>query len=172
VTGSIVASSLSSLAPAGRRRRADRAGGTGSELSFLGFTLEGEECGADLHLVNQIVKPPPLTWVPRVRPHVLGVISIRGAVVTLVDLRQLLGLAPTAWPRSARVLLTTHRGEPIGLLVDSVTHVHRVAAEQFETGLALEESSRAEWVLGIARPDPATRVTIVDILGILAELMR
>ena len=171
MAGSLIASSLSSLAPANRKRRGDRSG-AGSGLSFLGFTLEREEYGADLNLVTQIVKPPPLTWVPRARPHVLGVISIRGAVVTLVDLRQLLGLSPTSWPRSARVLLTGHHGEPIGLLVDSVTHVHRVSVEQFETGLSLEESARTECVLGIARPDSSARVTVVDVRGILTELMR
>jgi len=171
VTGSLIIPAAS-LAPAPRKRRADRSGGARSDLSFLGFTLEQEDYGVDLNLVTQIVKPPPLTWVPRARPHVLGVISIRGAVVTLVDLRQLLGLIPSSWPRSARVLLTGHQGEPIGLLVDSVTHVHRVSVEQFETGLALEESARTECVLGIARPDSSARVTIVDIRGILTELMR
>ena len=168
---SIVPSSTS-LAPAGRKRRGDRGGAAGEGLSFLGFTLDGEEYGVDLNLVTQIVKPPSLTWVPRARPHVLGVISIRGAVVTLIDLRQLVGLAPTSWPRSARVLLTNHRGEPMGLLVDAVTHVHRVLMDQFETGLSLEESPRTECVLGLARPDPATRVTVVNVRGILAELIR
>ena len=172
MTDSLIVSPAASLGSRARRHRGDRGVGAGAALSFLGFTLEKEEYGADLNLVTQIVKPPPLTWVPRVRPHVLGVISIRGAVVTLVDLRQLIGLAPTSWPRTARVLLTRHEGEPIGLLVDGVTHVHRVSLEQYETGLSLEESSRTECVLGIARPDPSTRVTIVDVLGILSELMR
>lgn len=168
---SLVLPPLASLGPKPRRHRGDR-GGAGAALSFLGFTLEREEYGADLNLVTQIVKPPVLTWVPRVRPHVLGVISIRGAVVTLVDLRQLIGLGPTSWPRTSRVLLTSHGGEPIGLLVDRVTHVHRVSVEEFETGLALEESARTECVLGIARPNPTTRVTILDVVGVLTELMR
>lgn len=171
MTTSLIVPPSAPLGRQARRHRGDR-GGVGAALGFLGFTLEQEEYGADLNLVTQIVKPPPLTRVPRVRPHVLGVISIRGAVVTLVDLRQLVGLAPTFWPRTARVLLTIHHGEPIGLLVDAVTHVHRVSVEQFETGLSLEESARTDCVLGIARPDPATRVTIVDVVGILTELMR
>lgn len=156
-----------------RGDRTERRGAAGATaLSFLGFVLEAEEFGADLNLVAQIVKPPPLTWVPRTRPHLLGVISIRGQVVTLVDLRQLLGLPPTAWPKSARVLLVDRGGESIGLLVDAVTQVHRVAIEQFETGVSLDDDVRAEFVLGIARPDTALRVTVVDVLGILSELMR
>ena len=168
---SLIVPPRASLGPQPKRHRGDRSG-VGSALSFLGFTLENEEYGADLNLVTQIVKPPVLTWVPRVPPHVLGVISIRGAVVTLVDLRQLIGLSPTSWPRTGRVLLTSHKGEPIGLLVDRVTHVHRVSVDEFESGLSLEESARTECVLGIARPDPSTRVTIVDVVGVLTELMR
>jgi purine-binding chemotaxis protein CheW len=156
-----------------REKRTDRHGtANGAALSFLGFVLEAEEFGADLNLVAQIVKPPPLTWVPRARPHLLGVISIRGQVVTLVDMRQLLGMAPTAWPKTARVLLVDYGGEPIGLLVDAVTQVHRVSLEQFETGVSLDDEVRAEFVLGVARPDTAIRVTVVDVLGILSELAR
>ena len=147
-----------------RDKRTDRHGtASGAALSFLGFVLGAEEFGADLNLVAQIVKPPPLTWVPRAKPHLLGVISIRGQVVTLVDLRQLLGMAPTAWPKTARVLLVDYGGEPIGLLVDAVTQVHRVS---------LDDEVRAEFVLGVARPDTAIRVTVVDVLGILSELAR
>ena len=61
-------------------------------FGFLCFTLSGEEYGVDLKLVSQVVKPPPVTWVPRVSPHYLGVVSIRGEVITLVDLRQLVGI--------------------------------------------------------------------------------
>jgi purine-binding chemotaxis protein CheW len=171
VVGSISAPVV--VAPGRRPSRAERRGGADdTALSFLGFALAAEEYGADLNLIAQIVKLPPLTWVPRAKPHLLGVISIRGKVVTLVDLRQLLGLAPTAWPKTARVLLVDHEGEQMGLLVDAVTQVHRVSLEQFETGVSLEDATRAEHMLGIARPDGRTRVTIVDVLGILAELLR
>ncbi|MBW2277916.1 MAG: chemotaxis protein CheW, partial [Deltaproteobacteria bacterium] len=68
-----------------------------TEHGFLCFTLDGEEYGVDLNMIVQIVKPPPLTRVPRVRSHVLGVISIRGAVVTLIDLRLLMDLAASEW---------------------------------------------------------------------------
>ena len=70
-----------------------------------------------------MVKPPPVTWLPRVSPHYLGVVSIRGEVITLVDLRQLVGIESTEWPRSARVLIVDSTGEQIGLLVDQPARV-------------------------------------------------
>jgi purine-binding chemotaxis protein CheW len=171
VLGSIIAPIV--VAQEKRASRAERRGANDAPaLAFLGFTLGDEEFGADLNIVGQIVKPPPITWVPRAQPHLLGVISIRGKVVTLVDLRQLLGLEPTAWPKTARVLLMDRGGESMGLLVDAVTHVHRVSLDQFETGVALESGVSAEYVLGVARPAADVRVTIVDMLSILTELVR
>ena len=142
------------------------------EHGFLCFTLDGEEYGVDLHMIVQIVKPPPLTHVPRVGKHILGVISIRGAVVTLVDLRLLMGLAPSEWPRSARVLLVEMNEEQVGLLVDGVTQVRRLVDSALEKKPQLDDSQAAERVIYVARPDEETQVTVVDLVAVMAEAMR
>ncbi|MCP4680595.1 MAG: chemotaxis protein CheW, partial [Deltaproteobacteria bacterium] len=106
--------------------------GIGESKGFLCFKMDDREYGVDLNLISQIVRPPPLTWVPRVDPHILGIISIRGAVVTLVDLRQLMNLQPTSWPRAAKVLLVELEEEQIGLLVDNITQVRLIAPSDLE----------------------------------------
>lgn len=141
-------------------------------LVFLGFVLRDEEFGVDLHLVKQIVIPPPVTWVPRVQPHILGVISIRGNVVTLVDTRRLMGFEVSDRPKSARVLLVDVRDERIGLLVDEITQVRRVPVQAFEESPDLDEGSMTDHVVGIIRPDKQTQVTIIDLKEILLEAMR
>jgi len=149
-------------APHGRRK-------SSGDMGFLCFTLGREEYGIDLNLIKQIVKPPPLTWVPKARRSILGIISIRGSVITLLDARLLMGMAPTDWPRSARVLLVEIRGERVGMLVDAVTLVRRVSVADFEEDPALGERVGTEHVLGVIRPDPGVQITIVDIREILAE---
>ena len=148
-------------------------GGGGEEVThgFLCFRLGDEDFGVDLHLIKQIVKPPELTWVPRVERHILGVISVRGEVITLVDTRLLMEFEPTTWPRDARVLLVDHEGESIGLLVDSVTQVQRLGESLLERTDALPESAGAERVLFIARPNDETQLTVIDLGGMLAEWM-
>jgi purine-binding chemotaxis protein CheW len=160
------------MVPAGPGGRADGAADRDAEHGFLCFTLGEEEFGVDLNLIVQIVKPPPLTRVPRVGPHILGVISIRGAVVTLVDLRLLMGLPPSDWPRTGRVLLVETLDEQIGLLVDGVTQVRRLQEGLLERRPQLDDSQAAERVLYIARPDPATQVTVIDLGAILQEAMK
>lgn len=141
-------------------------------LAFLGFVLRDEEFGVDLHMVKQIVIPPPVTWVPRVQPHILGVISIRGNVVTLVDARRLMGFEESDRPNSARVLLVDVRDERIGLLVDKITQVRRVPVQAFEESPDLDSGSMTDHVVGIIRPDKHTQVTIIDLKEILLEAIR
>jgi len=143
-----------------------------AEHGFLCFVLDGEEYGVDLNMIVQIVKPPPLTCVPRVASHVLGVISIRGAVVTLIDLRLLMGLAPSQWPRGARILLVEMGDEQVGLLVDGVTQVRRLHENELEKKPQLDDSQAAERVVYVARPDEQTQVTVVDLVAVMSEAMR
>jgi purine-binding chemotaxis protein CheW len=145
---------------------------SGPEQGFLCFKLGEEEYGIDLYLIGQIVKPPPLTPVPRMPEHVLGVISVRGAVITLVDLRLLMGFEASVWPRTSRVLLVEVADEQIGLLVDAVTQVRRLTENTLEHKPQLDDSPAAERVICIARPDDSTQVTVVDLGAVLAEGLR
>jgi purine-binding chemotaxis protein CheW len=76
------------------------------------------------------VRLRPVTAVPRVPAEVCGVISLRGEIVQVVDLRRRLALAAARPTRATRiVVLHGEDGEVTGLLVDSVTEVLRVPAE-------------------------------------------
>jgi purine-binding chemotaxis protein CheW len=138
-------------------------------LGFLCFYLDNRLYGVDLDLICEIVKPPPLTRVPRIDPFILGVISIRGQVVTLVDLRQLMDLEPTSWPRTSRVIVVEIAGEHIGLLVDKVTHVRRINITELEKNPSLCEEHRADHVLFISRPTPEELLVIIDLDTVLGE---
>ena len=141
-------------------------------IGFLCFTLDNEEFGVDLQLVCQVVKPPPVTWVPRIPERYLGVISIRGAVVTLIDLRQLMGRKPTAWPKGGRVLIVETEDEQIGLLVDSVTQVRRFLVKDLEKKPNLREEKGCDHLVCIARSEDAHPVMIVDLDAVLQEKLK
>lgn len=141
-------------------------------IGFLCFTLGREEFGVDLNLISQIVQPPPVTKVPRTRTYFIGVVSIRGGVVTLVDFRQLLGLEPAKIDKSSRILLYNTPKEQFGILVDRVTLVRRVPASSFEEHPVLEDNPVTEKVIGVVRPDKRTQVTIIDLEEIMHEALR
>jgi purine-binding chemotaxis protein CheW len=158
---------LASLVP--RNSGKDR--GDRARQGFLCFVLGHEEFGVDLQLVRQVVKPPPVTRVPRAPEHILGVVSIRGTVVTLIDLGLLMGFGATGWPRGVRILLIEVEGELVGLLVDRVTMVRRLPESALERNPSLEESPHSARVVCLARTDECNLVTVIDLEGLVAEAL-
>ncbi|HEX8539134.1 MAG TPA: chemotaxis protein CheW [Cystobacter sp.] len=95
------------------------------------FRVEKERYGLPLAAVKEVVVPPErFTRVPRAPAAVTGVMNLRGRVVTVVELRQLLGLPDGPTPPGRVVLLERGRRD-IGLLVtdvDGIEEVERVGA--------------------------------------------
>jgi purine-binding chemotaxis protein CheW len=121
---------------------------------LLAFELADERYGLPLSSVREIMRVPAVTEVPRAPDAVLGVISARGRVTTLLDLRMRLRLAEKPWTNRTRVLLVDHDDEVVGLLVDAVLHVQRLSPKEIELSSVLGGTAPPH-LLGIGRPAPA-----------------
>lgn len=117
-----------SLARAAAAR--ESVGDAGLLREFLSFGLNGDPYAIAVERVREIVRLRPITEIPRVPPEILGVISLRGEVVEVLDLRRRFGLPPAEPTRATRIIvLHGDEGEVTGMLVDSVTEVLRVDEE-------------------------------------------
>lgn len=123
---------------------------------FLAFVLAGESYALPLSGVREIMKPPPITEVPRAPRDVLGIVSVRGRVTTVIDLRRRLRLDESGAGRYARILLADTGSEVVGLLVDRVLAVNRLSDEEVELASTVG-GDMAEYVLGIGRPQIKSR---------------
>src|SRR5262249_7348014 len=112
-----------------RNRQHDRVPRT----EYLAFHLAGEPYAAPVALIREILKPPPMTPVPRAPHALMGIISVRGQIVTVMDLRRRLHLLePPATPRTRILLVESESGETLGLYVDEVLQVYRLAETEIE----------------------------------------
>lgn len=128
----------------------DRRRGT---RDFLVFLLAGDLYAVSLTRIREILSPPPITSVPRAKRAVLGVCSVRGLLVTVMDLRRRLHVEERPLTRHARILLVeAQSGEVIGLVVDEVKHVARLADSEIEVATNLLGGDVSEHVVGIGRP--------------------
>ena len=101
--------------------------------NFLGFRLGAVEYAVHVSLVKGVLRPSPVSEVPRMPAGVIGVVYLRGEVVPVVDLRSLLGLAALENPSTAKWIMVSGPAKPTSgdarssgafvLIVDSVSGV-------------------------------------------------
>jgi purine-binding chemotaxis protein CheW len=121
---------------------------------FLSFRLGGDAYAVELARIREIVSSPPVTEVPRSPSEIVGICSVRGLLVTVVDLRQRLGLEATPPTRLSRILLAnTDSGEVVGLLVDEVRHVVRLSSTEIEVTGSVLGADLSDHVVGVGRPE-------------------
>ena len=126
--GDVGGESWDALARAAARRGDAEAGAALRELICL--RMGGDPYALPVERVREIVRLRPVTPMPRVPREILGVISLRGEVVQVLDLRARLRMPPAEPTRSSRiVVLHGDEGEVTGLLVDAVTEVLRIEEE-------------------------------------------
>lgn len=133
------------------------------EIEFLCFRLGGEEYAVMVDDVREVLKNYQLTVVPNAPAHILGVMSLRGTVTTIIDPCTRIGLTPGVRDDKSRIVIVSTKDEDVGLIVDRVTGVVRISPEDIKP--APENSEQGtEFLRGIARKN--------DRLYILLDLER
>ncbi len=138
------------------RRRHDavarRVTGDEKRSEYLAFVLAGETYAARISIVGEILRPPPITEVPRAPSPIIGVVSVRGRLVTVMDLRRRFALAEAPIDSKSRILLVDLGGdEHVGLLVDEVLQVYRLAESEVEPATVLG-GEQPPHLVGVGRP--------------------
>ena len=108
----------------------DDAGG-----QLLLFDLAGRVYACEVAPVREIVTYRRATRLPGAPPHVLGLINLRGSIVTVLDLGRRLGVTETLREHGSVILVESGQ-KCVGLAVDSVRDVHLAGDAQFEAPLA------------------------------------
>jgi purine-binding chemotaxis protein CheW len=125
--------------------------GTEGVREFLVIAVGSERMGLPLASVREIFKIAPVTLVPRAPRAVLGIMSVRGRITTVIDMRVHLGLPKGEDTRSSRILLVDGGDETIGVRVDAVHNVIRLRESEVEAA-GVVGAELPEHVLGIGRP--------------------
>ena len=137
---------------------------------FLGFIIADETYALPLRAIREILKVPPITGVPRAPADVLGIISVRGRITTVRDLRRLLRMPEQPTDKHTRVLLVDAGDEVVGLLVDRVLQVYRLEEAEVEMA-AVVGGDVSEHVMGVGRPRSVRRGTQEEAVGEDEDIM-
>lgn len=152
-----------------RRSALQRADEIGTRTEFLAFTLSGESYAVEIDRIVEILKPLPITEVPRANPEVVGVMSVRGRLVTVLDLKRRFNLARTfTMDKRSRILLVDAGDEEVGLLVDEVQQVYRLADSEVEPPAVLG-SEQPQHIKGIGRPPGGAVLLLLDLAPLFVD---
>jgi purine-binding chemotaxis protein CheW len=132
---------------------------------FLTFFLAKEEYGFEILKVHEIITLLPVTPVPRMPAHLLGVINLRGKIIPVVDLRLKLGLPPLK-DQTCIIIVRAHNIE-VGVSVDRVSEVANISEKDIEEVPSFGEGATGQDLLGIAKSAGHVRL-LLDIDKVLA----
>ncbi len=130
------------------------------------FRIDREEYGISVTDVVSIEKALEVTPVPRQNPYVRGVVNLRGSVIPIIDLREVLGSTPIAVTDSTRYIMVSVDDHVIGFAVDEATDIIDVPASTVQKPAVF----RSPFIYGIARLDHRM-IVLLDIPFLLKNVV-
>ncbi|NQU64909.1 MAG: purine-binding chemotaxis protein CheW [SAR324 cluster bacterium] len=116
---------------------------------FSSFYLGDTLCGINIKQVQEVNAYLNVTKVPLAPEYVMGIMNLRGQIVTVINLSMKIGLTPSVIGPKSRVVITSSQGEHIGLLVDRVTEVITVPQQKIVSSPANVKGAQGKFFDGI-----------------------
>lgn len=90
---------------------------------YIELAVGAETCAIRIEEIHEIIKMLNITDIPFTRNEIKGVVNLRGKVVCVMSLRNLLGMADEPHTRKTRIIVVRYRDDFVGLIVDKVNQV-------------------------------------------------
>jgi purine-binding chemotaxis protein CheW len=135
-------------------------------LRLLLFAVAGTVYGCDIGEVREIVPLRRRTRLPGAPPYVRGLINLRGAIVTVIDLAA--RLAGSTAAEEGSVVLAEYGNKQVGLAVDEVRDVQILAPDRFEA--ATGDVARGGIVRGLGHLDDGV-VIVLEVPAVIRQVM-
>lgn len=118
---------------------------------WLTFSLGAEDYALDINRIREIIKPREITEIPRVPDFLLGIISLRGSIIPVFDLRNRLKLGKGVITPESRIIVCHQGQRGAGLLVDRISQVVTLPAGKIEPPPAVLSGIDRDLVEGVGR---------------------
>lgn len=137
-------------------------------LEYLCFRVSDEIYGINIMDIKEIIKPRGVTEIPRAPEFVSGIVSLRGTIIPIIDMRSRLGLPRENVSGKERVVVIKNDQSISGLLVDEVIQVVLISKESMEPTPSVLEGIDRDFVRGIGRSEG--RLIIILNLESIADI--
>jgi purine-binding chemotaxis protein CheW len=120
-------------------------------MKFTVFNIGSELFGIDISRVFEILRTQKIFTIPGLPEFLSGVMSVRGAVIPVMDLRRRFGLKPSGVKE--RIILVRYGREKIGFLVDEVREIMVLDHDEVRPSPSIFKGFRTEYLTGLGKKD-------------------
>ncbi len=156
----------------------EETGGKGAETSdqgredsqrnkFLTFLVDREEYGISIRFVTEIIGMQKITLLPDLPPAIKGVINLRGRIIPVLDMHSRFRLPAREYDSRTCVVVVDIDGRAVGLIVDRVSEVQLIPAEQIEPP-PLSTKSGGHYIEGVGKVGDQVKI-LLDVACLLDE---
>jgi purine-binding chemotaxis protein CheW len=132
------------------------------------FRLSEEYYAIDIKSVQEIVRMQSITSIPGSEDWVEGITNLRGRVVPVIDLRKRCVVPVAEHTAETRIVVVSGPTGMVGFVVDAVTEVLRIAADQIEFPSTIVSAPANSYLRGIAKLDDRL-ISLLDLDGLVPE---
>ena len=136
-------------------------------LQWVTFRLEEELYGINVMQVQEVLRHTEIAPVPGAPDYVLGIINLRGNVVTVIDTRRRFALMEREIDDNTRIVIIEVEGQVVGLLVDSVAEVVYLRESEIEKAPEVGNDESSKYIQGVVTRDKALLI-LIDVNKLLS----
>lgn len=118
-------------------------------LQYVTFKLDDETYGINVMRIQEVLRYTEIAPVPGAPDYVLGIINLRGNVVTVIDTRRRFGLPDAEVTDATRIVVIEAENQVMGVLVDSVAEVVYLRQSEIETAPNVGNEESARFIQGV-----------------------
>ncbi|MFA3789666.1 chemotaxis protein CheW [Aliiglaciecola sp. SL4] len=150
-------------------RNAKNAAASNDEvLQWVTYRLGDETYGINVMQVQEVLRHTEIAPVPGAPDYVLGIINLRGNVVTVIDTRTRFGLPPHEITDSTRIVIIESEEQVVGILVDSVAEVVYLRSSEIDSAPNVGTEESAKFIQGVSNRDGELLI-LVDLNKLLSD---
>lgn len=137
-------------------------------IQWVTFHLENEKYGIKVMQVQEVLRLTEIAPVPGAPHYVLGIINLRGNVVTVIDTRRRFGLPDAESDDETRIVIIEADNNVVGILVDSVAEVVDLKSSEIETAPNVGNDESSKYIQGVSSRDDELLI-LVDVNKLLSD---
>lgn len=134
-------------------------------LEILEFSLASERYGIEIGRVRETMPLKQFTPVPCTPPHVLGLVNVRGRILSVIDIKKFFDLPEKGITDLNKIIILHAEGMEFGILADSVRGVRKIRRADLQPSLPTLTGIRQEYLMGVTEE----RLVVLDAARLLGD---